>query len=59
MISLQRCFKIIGGKHVINIRDRLCLRKIIEREDELFIVGNILKSLEVSEEKVKDRSWTL
>lgn len=29
----------------------LC-RKIAEREDELFIVGNILKSLEVSEEKV-------
>lgn len=29
-------------------------RKIIEREDELFIVGNILKSLEVSEEKVND-----
>lgn len=28
-------------------------RKILEREDELFIVGNILKSLEVSEEKVK------
>lgn len=28
-------------------------RKIMEREDELFIVGNILKSLEVSEEKVK------
>lgn len=27
-------------------------RKIMEREDELFIVGNILKSLEVSEEKV-------
>lgn len=27
-------------------------RKILEREDELFIVGNILKSLEVSEEKV-------
>lgn len=26
--------------------------KIMEREDELFIVGNILKSLEVSEEKV-------
>lgn len=25
----------------------------MEREDELFIVGNILKSLEVSEEKVK------
>lgn len=24
----------------------------MEREDELFIVGNILKSLEVSEEKV-------
>lgn len=31
-------------------------RKIMEREDELFIVGNILKSLEVSEEKVK---WNL
>lgn len=28
----------------------------MEREDELFIVGNILKSLEVSEEKVK---WNL
>ena len=27
-------------------------RKIIEREDELFIVQNIVKSLEVSEEKV-------
>lgn len=27
-------------------------RKILEREDELFIIGNIFKSLEVSEEKV-------
>lgn len=27
-------------------------RKIVEREDELFIVQNIVKSLEVSEEKV-------
>lgn len=26
--------------------------KIVEREDELFIVQNIVKSLEVSEEKV-------
>lgn len=38
----------------------LCLvfsfyRKIVEREDELFIVGNILKSLEVSEEKANQR----
>lgn len=30
----------------------LCFRKILEREDELFIIGNIFKSLEVSEEKV-------
>lgn len=30
---------------------RIC-RKIVEREDELFIVQNIVKSLEVSEEKV-------
>ncbi|GAB1870030.1 Tropomyosin-2 [Camponotus japonicus] len=29
--------------------------KILEREDELFIVGNILKSLEVSEEKANQR----
>ncbi|KAK1128415.1 hypothetical protein K0M31_002880 [Melipona bicolor] len=29
--------------------------KITEREDELFIVGNILKSLEVSEEKANQR----
>ncbi|KAK0181202.1 hypothetical protein PV327_003504 [Microctonus hyperodae] len=29
--------------------------KIAEREDELFIVGNILKSLEVSEEKANQR----
>ncbi|XP_015124574.1 tropomyosin-2-like [Diachasma alloeum] len=29
--------------------------KIVEREDELFIVGNILKSLEVSEEKANQR----
>ncbi|KOC66151.1 Tropomyosin-2 [Habropoda laboriosa] len=29
--------------------------KIMEREDELFIVGNILKSLEVSEEKANQR----
>lgn len=28
-------------------------RSIAEKEDKLFIVGNILKSLEVSEEKVK------
>ena len=28
-------------------------RKIIEREDELFIVQNIVKSLVVSEEKVR------
>lgn len=27
--------------------------KIVEREDELFIVQNIVKSLEVSEEKVR------
>lgn len=32
-------------------------RKIMEREDELFIVGNILKSLEVSEEKVIIKSY--
>jgi len=44
----------------VNLKDfRICInvimhfRKILEREDELFIVGNILKSLEVSEEKVK------
>jgi len=36
----------------LNIRRMLCFRKILEREDELFIVGNIFKSLEVSEEKV-------
>ncbi|KYM89647.1 Tropomyosin-2 [Atta colombica] len=29
--------------------------KILEREDELFIVGNIFKSLEVSEEKANQR----
>lgn len=29
----------------------------MEREDELFIVGNILKSLEVSEEKVIIKSY--
>lgn len=36
-----------------NVTIIICFRKILEREDELFIVGNILKSLEVSEEKVK------
>lgn len=34
------------------LTERSFRRKIVEREDELFIVQNIVKSLEVSEEKV-------
>lgn len=37
--------------------DVIFYRKILEREDELFIVGNIFKSLEVSEEKVDILSY--
>lgn len=32
--------------------------KIVEREDELFIVQNIVKSLEVSEEKVNTNTFS-
>lgn len=32
--------------------EKFLYSKIVEREDELFIVQNIVKSLEVSEEKV-------
>lgn len=44
---------VILKDHRIDINIIMHFRKILEREDELFIVGNILKSLEVSEEKVK------